>query len=108
MKPSAARATAVALALVILAACLGACGSKSENTMGEAEKLTLDLDFYPNPDHAGIYMAEEEGFFTEAGLDVTIELALGPRGAAEGGRRRPRRPGDHLRAGGDARAREGP
>ena len=78
MKPSAARATAVALALVILAACLSACGSKSENTKGEAEKLTLDLDFYPNPDHAGIYMAEEEGFFTEAGLDVTIDSPSDP------------------------------
>jgi putative hydroxymethylpyrimidine transport system substrate-binding protein len=78
MKPLLARATTVALALLILAAGLAACGSKSENTKGEAEKLTLDLDFYPNPDHAGIYMAEKEGFFTEAGLDVTIDSPSDP------------------------------
>ncbi|HEX3735581.1 MAG TPA: ABC transporter substrate-binding protein, partial [Solirubrobacterales bacterium] len=49
-----------------------------ESTKGEAEKLTLDLDFYPNPDHAGIYMAQEEGFFEEAGLDLTIDSPTDP------------------------------
>ena len=78
MKPLAARATAVALALVILAVGLAACGSKSDDTKGEAEKLTLDLDFYPNPDHAGIYMAEKEGFFKEAGLEVAINSPTDP------------------------------
>ncbi len=78
MKPFPARATAVVLALLILAAGLAACGSKSESTKGEPEKLTLDLDFYPNPDHAGIYMAEKEGFFKEAGLDVTIDSPSDP------------------------------
>jgi putative hydroxymethylpyrimidine transport system substrate-binding protein len=78
MKPSLARATTVVLALVILAAGLAACGSKSDDTKGEAEKLTLDLDFYPNPDHAGIYMAEKEGFFREAGLEVAIDSPSDP------------------------------
>jgi putative hydroxymethylpyrimidine transport system substrate-binding protein len=78
MKPSAARATVVVLALLILAFGLAACGAKSESTKGEPEKLTLDLDFYPNPDHAGIYMAQEEGFFREAGLDVTIDSPSDP------------------------------
>jgi putative hydroxymethylpyrimidine transport system substrate-binding protein len=78
MKPLLARATTVVLALVILAACLAACGSKSDDTKGEAEKLTLDLDFYPNPDHAGIYMAEKEGFFKEAGLEVAIDSPSDP------------------------------
>jgi putative hydroxymethylpyrimidine transport system substrate-binding protein len=73
-----ARTIAVALSLLILAAGLAACGSKSENTKGEPEKLTLDLDFYPNPDHAGIYMAQEEGLFTEAGLDLTIDAPTDP------------------------------
>ena len=78
MKPLLARATVVALALVILAAGLAACGSKSNDTKGEAEKLTLDLDFYPNPDHAGIYMAQEEGFFEDAGLEVAINSPSDP------------------------------
>jgi putative hydroxymethylpyrimidine transport system substrate-binding protein len=78
MKPHAARATVVAIALLILALGLAACGSKSENTKGEPEKLSLDLDFYPNPDHAGIYMAQEEGFFKEAGLEVAINSPTDP------------------------------
>jgi putative hydroxymethylpyrimidine transport system substrate-binding protein len=78
MKPLLARVTAVALALVILATGLAACGSKSSDTKGEAEKLTLDLDFYPNPDHAGIYMAQEEGFFKDAGLEVAINSPSDP------------------------------
>jgi putative hydroxymethylpyrimidine transport system substrate-binding protein len=78
MKRLPARAIAVALSLLILAAGLAACGSKPEDTKGEPEKLTLDLDFYPNADHAGIYMAQEEGFFKEAGLDVTIDSPSEP------------------------------
>jgi putative hydroxymethylpyrimidine transport system substrate-binding protein len=72
------RVLAVALSLLILAVGLAACGSKSEGGKTEPEKLTLDLDFYPNPDHAGIYMAQEEGFFEEAGLDLTIDSPSDP------------------------------
>ncbi len=78
MKPYAARATIVVIALLALAFGLAACGAKSETGKGEAEKLTLDLDFYPNPDHAGIYMAQEEGFFEEAGLEVAIDSPSDP------------------------------
>ncbi|HEX3736450.1 MAG TPA: ABC transporter substrate-binding protein [Solirubrobacterales bacterium] len=70
--------TAVALALLILALGVAACGSKSENTKGEAEKLSLDLDYVPNADHAGIYMAEKEGLFKEAGLEVAINTPTDP------------------------------
>lgn len=78
MKPLTVRVTAVALALLILALGVAACGSKSENTKGEAEKLSLDLDYVPNADHAGIYMAEKEGFFKEAGLEVAINTPTDP------------------------------
>jgi putative hydroxymethylpyrimidine transport system substrate-binding protein len=78
MKLYAARATVLAIALLAIALGLAACGSKSDDTTGEPEKLTLDLDFYPNPDHAGIYMAQEEGFFQEAGLEVAIDSPSDP------------------------------
>jgi len=57
---------------------LAACGEKSEETTGERQSLTLTLDFYPNPDHAGIYMAQKLGYFDEAGLDVKIETPADP------------------------------
>jgi putative hydroxymethylpyrimidine transport system substrate-binding protein len=78
MKTSRIRALAVAIALLALAAGLAACGSKSESGGGEREALSLALDFYPNADHAGIYMAQKEGFFEEAGLDVSISSPSDP------------------------------
>jgi putative hydroxymethylpyrimidine transport system substrate-binding protein len=65
-------ALALALAALCLALGLAACGEKSEDVTGEREPFSLTLDFYPNPDHAGIYTAEELGYFDEAGLDVGI------------------------------------
>jgi putative hydroxymethylpyrimidine transport system substrate-binding protein len=72
--------TIVALfALLALALGLAACGEKSEDTTGAAtEPLSLTLDFYPNPDHAGIYMAQKLGYFSEAGLDVSIQTPADP------------------------------
>ena len=68
------RLPAVALAVAALALSLGlaACGEKSENVKGEMQPFSLTLDFYPNPDHAGIYAAQKLGYFDEAGLDVGI------------------------------------
>lgn len=72
------RIPAVALAVLVFALVLAACGEKSEETGGERESFTLTLDFYPNPDHAGIYMAEKLGYFEEAGLDVEIQTPSDP------------------------------
>jgi len=36
------------------------------------DKLTLVLDWSINPDHAPLYVAQEKGFFREAGLEVTM------------------------------------
>jgi putative hydroxymethylpyrimidine transport system substrate-binding protein len=71
-------AIATAIALLALALGLAACGEKSEDSGTEAEPLSLTLDFYPNPDHAGIYMAQKLGFFEEAGLDVSINAPSDP------------------------------
>ena len=45
---------------------------------GGGEKLTLTLDWTPNPDHIGIYDAQETGLFARAGLDVTIRSPSDP------------------------------
>jgi putative hydroxymethylpyrimidine transport system substrate-binding protein len=78
MKRSPLAAIAVAVALLALAPGLAACGEKSEDVTGEAQPLSLTLDFYPNPDHAGIYMAQKLGYFEDAGLDVTIHTPSDP------------------------------
>ncbi|MFI5028018.1 MAG: ABC transporter substrate-binding protein [Solirubrobacterales bacterium] len=79
MRLSRRPALSVIVALAALALGLAACGEKSENlTGGERTPFKLTLDFYPNPDHAGIYMAQKLGYFREAGLEVTIETPSDP------------------------------
>lgn len=53
---------------VSLAACAGDQTDKSE----DLQKITLSLDWTPNTNHTGIYVALAKGYFTEAGLDVTV------------------------------------
>ncbi len=37
-----------------------------------AQKLTLMLDWFPNVDHLPIYVAREQGYFSEKGLEIKI------------------------------------
>jgi putative hydroxymethylpyrimidine transport system substrate-binding protein len=60
-------------ATATLALGLAACGGDGDATTGSPsnpQPFTLDLDWYVNPDHAGIYTAIDHGFFRQAGLDV--------------------------------------
>lgn len=43
-----------------------------------AEKLTVILEWFVNPDHAPIIVAKEKGFFAEAGLDVDLVAPADP------------------------------
>jgi putative hydroxymethylpyrimidine transport system substrate-binding protein len=71
-------ALAFAVALVAVGLAVSGCGEKSENQTGETQPFSLTLDFYPNPDHAGIYMAQKLGYFKDAGLDVSISAPSDP------------------------------
>jgi putative hydroxymethylpyrimidine transport system substrate-binding protein len=79
MRPPRTAAPAALIATIALVLGLAACGEKSEDVTGATQtRLTLTLDFYPNPDHAGIYMAEKLGYFADAGLDVSIQTPSDP------------------------------
>ncbi|SHJ50301.1 ABC transporter substrate-binding protein [Thermoclostridium caenicola] len=39
---------------------------------GKAQKVTFVLDWTPNTNHTGVYVAVEKGYYAEEGLDVTI------------------------------------
>jgi putative hydroxymethylpyrimidine transport system substrate-binding protein len=41
-------------------------------------RVTLALDWYPNANHAGLYVARDRGYFTDAGLDVEIFTPADP------------------------------
>jgi putative hydroxymethylpyrimidine transport system substrate-binding protein len=69
----------IVIASIALAPGLTGCGEKSEEkASANTESLRLMLDFYPNADHAGIYMAEQLGYFADAGLDVSIHTPADP------------------------------
>ena len=66
----------LAMLLAVAAVCsLTACGnSERKKDQGEKEltKITFVLDWTPNTNHTGLYVAEEKGYFEDAGLDVEI------------------------------------
>ena len=67
-------ALACAAALV-----LAGCGEKEDVLQPTGSKrVELMLDYFPNADHAGIYAAQANGDFEEAGLDVEIRQPPDP------------------------------
>ena len=48
--------------------CIGAIPALAE----DMKEITVCLDWTPNTNHTGLYVAQEQGYFEEAGLNVTI------------------------------------
>lgn len=46
--------------------------NKPTETVGQKQKITVLLDWFPNTNHTGLYVAKEKGFFAEENLDVSI------------------------------------
>lgn len=70
--------TWVMSSLAIIVMGLSACDSKTDRstvagTDGEAlTEVTIALDWVPNTNHTGLYVAQDLGYFTEQGLNVSI------------------------------------
>ena len=64
----------------VSASCGGSPAGSSQASAGggAAQKVTLTLDWYPNADHAGVYVAQERGFFEDEGLEVEIQQPSDP------------------------------
>src|SRR5713101_412647 len=65
------RKRAIVAALVALVALVPAA-------LAGGQKVTLTLDWTPNPDHVGFYDARDTGLFARAGLDVAIRAPSDP------------------------------
>ena len=64
----------VFLALMLLVGMLlSACGGDKETN-----KVSLALDWFPNSNHAGFYMAQEMGYYLDEGLEVNIFVPANP------------------------------
>lgn len=69
----------IALIFVMMLAVSG-CTDKKETSEG-LTKVTFVLDWTPNTNHTGIYVAQELGYFEEVGIEV--EIVQPPEGGAE-------------------------
>jgi len=71
------RLTALLLTIFMIFS-LAACGNEEGNQKDGSkegknlEKITVVLDWTPNTNHTGLYVAQEKGYFEEAGLEVEI------------------------------------
>ncbi|HHT78897.1 MAG TPA: ABC transporter substrate-binding protein [Actinobacteria bacterium] len=67
-------ALAAIAATVLIAGCdkAGTDGSNTESGKFKTEKITIVLDWVPNTNHTGIYVAKEKGYYGEAGLGADI------------------------------------
>ncbi len=71
--------TAIILSLALL---FGLCAcSYSADEGSELKKITLCLDWTPNTNHTGFYVAHKLGYYEEAGIELTIVQP--PEGGAE-------------------------
>ena len=65
-------ASLASAATLVLAGCNSGSGSASDSkaASGEKTKITFCLDYTPNTNHTGIYVAQNKGFFADEGLEV--------------------------------------
>ncbi len=70
-----------AMVIIMLLSFSGCVNNKEKQKNGELTKVTFVLDWTPNTNHTGLYVADELGYFEEAGIDV--EIVQPPEDGAE-------------------------
>jgi putative hydroxymethylpyrimidine transport system substrate-binding protein len=60
------------ISIITIVVCLGALPAHA------ADKLTIILDWFVNPDHATLIIAQEKGYFADAGLEVEMIAPADP------------------------------
>lgn len=72
----------VLVAVLLLAGCGVKASPEPTSTPTPApEKATLSLDWVPNTNHTGLYVALEKGWYTEEGIDLDIQIPSDPAAA---------------------------
>lgn len=64
----------VTTAALLMSAICGCANNTNKNS--DTEKITIALDWTPNTNHTGIYVADKLGYFEDAGIEVEIIEAL--------------------------------
>ncbi len=66
------RKTLIITIVAAMMVSLCSCGKKDKKSDKDMKDITLVLDWTPNTNHTGFYVALSEGYYEEAGLNVTI------------------------------------
>lgn len=61
-----------AIALLSVGFAIACGGNDDDDDGGELRSVTFMLDWVPNTNHAGVYIADAKGWYEEVGLDVEI------------------------------------
>ena len=73
---------AAASALAVLASGCGSAPGHGQaagsSHVGVPASLNVELDWVPNPDHVGLYYAQNKGYFTRQKLTVSFQVPSGP------------------------------
>lgn len=72
----------ILLVLTLVAMLLASCGAKATPTPTPGPmKATLSLDWVPNTNHTGFYVALDKGWYKEQGIDLDIQIPSDPAAA---------------------------
>lgn len=72
----------LAFAMLALASCGGAATpTPTVAPTPEPEKATLSLDWVPNTNHTGFYVALDKGYYRDEGIDLDIQIPSDPAAA---------------------------
>ncbi|SHJ64240.1 ABC transporter substrate-binding protein [Parasporobacterium paucivorans] len=71
----------LAVLMALSVSTLSACSTEKNEDQTANEKVRIVLDWTPNTNHTGLYVAQAKGYFAEQGIDV--EIMQPPEGGAE-------------------------
>ncbi|MEK7633491.1 MAG: ABC transporter substrate-binding protein [Patescibacteria group bacterium] len=60
------------IVLILLSIVFGKKTNKSTKSSAQKQKVTVLLDWFPNTNHTGLYVAKEKGYFAKENLEVAI------------------------------------
>lgn len=65
------RISLILIGILVLMLSFSGCTEKTDESV-ELEKVIVTLDWTPNTNHTGLYVAKDKGYYEEIGLDVDI------------------------------------
>ena len=69
------------VSLIVIAVLVAGCAGPQATPTPQRAKAILSLDWVPNTNHTGFYVAQEKGWYAEEGLELEIQIPSDPAAA---------------------------